>query len=166
MNGKEVTMKVIAICISPRAGEPMQSVTEVLAIAGKGLQGDRYCNGEGSFSFKAKNFFQRWLKVKRQVTLINSEFFEGSGFTYLDSRRNIITEGVELMCLINKYFNIGGAIFRGVKYCAPCERPSKLCLRMGSFKKIFSDRGGLIAEVVQGGPIKVGDEIIPPPKSY
>ena len=150
--------KVVALCICPVAGEPMQRVMEVEVIAGQGLKGDRYCTGEGSFNKGAQG--------RRQVTLINSIFFEGSGFDYDESRRNIVVKNVELMWLIGKDFQIGAAKFRGVKYCDPCERPTKLMGKEKSFKETFFDRGGLIAEVIEGGIIKVGDDIVPPPKGY
>lgn len=153
MNG---TVK--AICIGPVAGGPMQEIPEVEAIAGQGLKGDRYTIGEGSFN-KGK-------RGVRQVTLMNSIFFERSGFEFKDSRRNIFVEGVELMELIGKEFLIGTARFRGVKYCDPCTRPSKLSGKTKSFKETFFDRGGLIAEIIEGGVIKTGDQVIPPHKGY
>jgi hypothetical protein len=55
---------------------------------------------------------------------------------------------------------------RGVKYCDPCTRPSKLSGKTKSFKERFFDRGGLIAEIIEGGVITVGDQLIPPPKGY
>lgn len=153
MNG---TVK--AICIGPEAGKPMTRAKEVRAIAGCGLEGDRYATGSGSFN-KGK-------QGNRQVTLMNAIFFKRSGFRFSDSRRNIFTEGVELMWLIEREFTIGTARFRGIKYCDPCKRPSKLARKRQSFKKAFHDRGGLIAEIIEGGIIRVGDSVIPPPKDY
>ena len=149
---------VIAICICPIAGAPMQSVTEVGAIGGAGLEGDRYASGNGSFN--------RGDQGTRQVTFINALFFEGSGFDYLDSRRNLVISGVELMWLIGLEFKIGNSRMRGVKYCDPCLRPNKLSGKEASFKQAFFDRGGLIAEVLESGIIAVGDKLIPPPKGY
>lgn len=150
------------ICIAPHAGAPMQALREVEAIAGQGLKGDRYSRGEGSFNKGAQG--------KRQVTLINMLFFAGCKFDYLDTRRNLVTAGVELMWLIGRDFQVGGAKLRGVKYCEPCDRPNKLAgerLRGAPvFRDAFHDRGGLIAEVVEGGIIRVGDPVIPPPKNY
>jgi MOSC domain-containing protein YiiM len=130
----------------------------VEAIVGQGLKGDRYSTGEGSFN-KGK-------QGKRQVTLMNSIFFAESGFEFKDSRRNLFVEGVELMWLIGREFQIGTARFRGVKYCDPCTRPSKLAGKSTSFKEAFFDRGGLLAEVLEDGIIKVGDPLILPPKEY
>ncbi len=149
---------IAGIFICPTAGEAMQSVETVLAITGAGLQGDRYCTGEGSFNKgKAGN---------RQVTLINARFFPGSGFTYAESRRNIVTQGVELLWLIGREFQIGAARMKGVKYCEPCNRPSKLSGKKESFQEAFFDCGGIIAEVLEDGLLRVNDLIIPPPKGY
>lgn len=149
---------VKAICICPVAGEPMQEITEVEAIASQGLKGDRYSTGEGSFN-KGK-------RGVRQVTLMNTIFFEGSGFEFKDSRRNLFVHGVELMWLFGREFQIGNARFRGLRYCDPCTRPSKLSGKTKSFKETFFDRGGLIAEVIESGVIKIGDQVIPPSKGY
>ncbi len=153
MNGK-----ILGIYVAPKAGDPMQALDEVVAEANKGLVGDRYLGGNGSWN--------KGRQGKRQVTLINGIFFPGSGFEYQDCRRNLITEGVELMWLIGQDFQVGEAMFRGVKYCDPCMRPSKLAGKSRSFQEAFYDRGGLIAEVLQSGLISVGDAIIPPKKGY
>lgn len=147
---------VKGICIGPEAGKPMIRVKEVRAIAGRGLEGDRYAAGKGSFN--------RGARGNCQVTLMNAMFFRRSGFEFPDSRRNIFTEGVELMDLIGKEFTIGTVRFRGVEYCAPCERPKKLSRKRKSFKKAFFDRGGILAKVLTDGIIKVGDPVIPTPK--
>ena len=149
---------VKAICIGAVAGEQMEEISEVEAVVGQGLKGDRYSTGDGSFN-KGK-------QGNRQVTIMNAIFFEGSGFEFKDSRRNLFVEGVELMWLIGREFQIGTARLRGVKYCDPCMRPSKLASKQESFKEAFFDRGGLIAEVVEGGIIKIGDLVIPPQKNY
>lgn len=149
---------VRAICIGVEAGAPMQEVSEVEAVAGQGLKGDRYATGEGSFNKDNQG--------SRQVTFMNAIFFKGSGFEFTDSRRNIFVEGVELMWLIGREFQVGAARFRGVKYCDPCQRPSKLSGKSKSFKSTFFDRGGLIAEVIETGVIKVSDAVISPSKGY
>src|SRR3989338_8400458 len=125
---------VAGICICPVAGGPMQALEEVEAIAGAGLKGDRYATGTGSYN--------RGKQGTRQVTLINGIFFAGNGFEPVDSRRNIVTMGVELMRLIGREFQIGTARFRGVKYCTPCARPSTLAGKDQSFEDAFFDRGG------------------------
>lgn len=142
---------VVAIFIAPAAGGKMEEVEIVEAIAGAGLAGDRYAMAEGSFNRKRPG--------RRQVTLINSIFFPSSNFEYAESRRNIVTQGVELMWLIGREFYIGKARLRGQSYCDPCLRPTRLSGKTEKFLEAFSDRGGLVAEVLEGGTIKKGDPI-------
>lgn len=152
------TGTVVAIFISPVAQGPMLQAQKVKALAGKGLEGDRYCEGGGSY--------QKGKIGNRQVTLMNSHFFPGSGFEYCDSRRNIITKDVELMYLIGREFTIGNVRMRGVKYCEPCDVPTALAKKNLSFAEAFSDRGGLIAEILTDGEIEEGSSIVPPKKNY
>jgi hypothetical protein len=149
---------VTAICICPVAGKIMQEVEAVEAIAGFGLKGDRYASGGGSFN-KGK-------PGERQVTLINDLFIDGSGFEYVDTRRNISVRGTELMYLIGREFDIDEARMRGIKYCDPCERPNTIAGNSKSFKATFFDRGGLIADVVKSGWIRRGSLVVPPKKGY
>jgi len=144
------TLTGIYICTV--AGEPMHTVEQAEAIVGVGLNGDRYANARGSWN--------RNEPGKRQVTLINERFFRGGAFTPAESRRNLVVSGIELMWHIGREFQIGRARFRGIKYCDPCERPSKLAGKQG-FREDFFDCAGLIAEVTIGGVIKVGDPVIP-----
>lgn len=149
---------VIAIYFAPTAGAPMEKVDGAWVLKDKGIFGDRYGEGVGSFSKSNPD--------TRQVTLINGMFFQDSGFEYQHSRRNIITDGVELNWLIGREFKIGDAVFRGTEYCDPCERPNELADIKSSFKDAFFDRGGLVAEVLQNGYIETGSIIIPPSKGY
>ena len=150
--------KVVAICVCATAGGQMRTVQVVQAIVGIGLEGDRYATGGGSFN--------KDMVGKRQVTLMNAIFFENSGFEYADSRRNLFVTGVELMWLVGREFRVGQALLRGVKYCDPCNRPSKLSGKGASFKDTFFDRGGLVAEVLEGGLIMIDDLVVPPLKGY
>jgi len=153
MNGK-----VARIGIASKPGAPMDSYVSITAVAGSGLKGDRYALGEGSWNKGAQG--------RRQVTLINLRFVDGSGYDFLETRRNIGVRGVELMDLVGKEFAVGNAVFRGVKYCDPCERPKQLARKDRSFRDAFHDCGGLVAEVVVGAIISVGDAVIPPKKNY
>jgi MOSC domain-containing protein YiiM len=149
---------VAGIFICEKPGDPMREIDEVLALTGRGLQGDRYCTGEGSWNKKTGI-------GNRQVTIMNSRFLKGANFAAADTRRNIFTRETEVPWLIGREFQIGDSVMRGVKYCDPCERPSKLS-GVPDFKETFVDCGCIIAEVLQDGIIKRGSIIIPPPKGY
>ena len=149
--------QVMAIQITSSAGEKMVSIREVKAIAGKGLEGDRYLSEKGKFSDKPG--------PARQLTLIELEAIEALQredsieLTPLESRRNIVTRGVPLNHLVNRKFKLGDVVARGVKLCEPCEYLEEV-----TQKKVISGlthRGGLRAEILEGGIIRVGDKIQP-----
>jgi hypothetical protein len=60
---------VVSLHIAPRAAAPMQSVAEVRAVPGRGLEGDRYFIGTGFYSTKPSH-------GGREVTLIEIEAVE------------------------------------------------------------------------------------------
>ena len=149
--------QVMAIQITSSAGEKMVSIREVKAIAGKGLEGDRYLSERGKFSDKPG--------PARQLTLIELEAIEALQredsieLSPLESRRNIVTRGIPLNHLVNKRFRLGDVVARGVKLCEPCEYLEEV-----TQKKVISGlthRGGLRAEILEGGIIRVGDKIQP-----
>ncbi len=161
-NSRTILMKgiIVGICISPIKKQPMQTVEQALALAGRGLERDRYADGAGSYS--------KGEVGRRQITFMSERFFPNSGFTFADSRRNVFvrsTEGLELYKLLpDRLFRIGDAIFRAVKYCDLCGEPDKLITpRERSFRETFLDCGGIVADIITGGILKVGDTLVSPP---
>ena len=149
--------RVVAIQITSRAGEEMVAVDEVRAVAGKGLQGDRYLNQTGKFSDRPG--------PARQLTLIELESLEAlqrenaTTLSPLESRRNIVTRGVPLNHLVNRRFRLGEVVARGIRLCEPCEYLEEI-----TQKKVISGlmhRGGLRAEILEGGTVRIGDSIRP-----
>ena len=130
---------------------------EINAIAGKGLEGDRYFKETGKFSDRPG--------PARQVSLIEYESVEAMNqeqqleLNLADTRRNIITQGVPLNHLINKQFAVGEVLLKGVKLCEPCTYLESLTRR--GVKNGLIHRGGLRAEILKGGTIRVGDRIRP-----
>jgi MOSC domain-containing protein YiiM len=74
-----------------------------------------------------------------------------------DTRRNILTEGVALNHLVGQEFSVGGARLRGIALCEPCSHLDEVVGRRIS--PAFVHRGGLRAEILDGGPIRVGDSV-------
>jgi len=148
---------VIAIHIAPTGAAPMRSVTSAQAVVGRGLEGDRYYNKLGTYSNQAGS--------GRDVTLIEIEAIDGLKRDYevqLDpgqSRRNIVTRGIALNHLVEQEFRIGDVVLRGMRLCEPCAHMEKLTVK-GAMRGLIH-RGGLRAEIVKGGTIKVGDRILP-----
>lgn len=146
---------VISIHIAPTGAAPMKSVTNAKAVAGRGLEGDRYYSKLGTYSSQAGS--------GRDVTLIEIEAIDGLKRDYevqLDSgqpRRNIVTRGVALNHLVEREFRIGDVVLRGTRLCEPCAHMEKLTVK-GAMRGLVH-RGGLRAEIISGGSIRVGDTI-------
>ena len=148
--------KVVSIHVATAGAAQMKSVTNVLAVLGKGLEGDRYANKLGTYSSESGS--------GRDVTLIECEAVEALKRDYhveLDagqSRRNIVTQGIPLNHLVGKEFSVGEVILRGTRLCEPCSHMEKLTVK-GAMRGLIH-RGGLRAEIVKGGTIRVGDGIV------
>lgn len=148
---------VQSIFVAPDAGEPMEFTDAAMVEAGIGIIDDRYALGKGVFS-------QSKPKI-RHVTLFEEEALEEANreravpFRPSDTRRNIMTYGVQLNNLVGKKFLVGSIAMRGTELCHPCERPSRLTGTPG-FRERFNDRGGLRAEVLDSGLIVIGDVIL------
>lgn len=146
---------VEAICITPTANSPMESVREVRALAGKGLDGDRYCLGVGTYSATPG--------TGRQVTLIELESIEalqrdyGIAIPPTSARRNIVTQGVALNQLVGRRFRVGSVVFSGARLCEPCTHLEGLSQK-GVLRGLVH-RGGLRADVLSDGVIRVGDVV-------
>jgi MOSC domain-containing protein YiiM len=98
------------------------------------------------------------------VTLIEIEAIEALGRDYDTdlapglSRRNIVTRGVALNHLVEREFKVGPVTLRGTRLCEPCSHLEKLT-RQGVMRGLVH-RGGLRAEIVIGGMIRIGDGIV------
>jgi MOSC domain-containing protein YiiM len=147
---------VVSIHVAATGAAPMKSVANVRALTGKGLEGDRYSIKLGTYSNQPGS--------GRDVTLIEIEAVEALKRDYgieLDAglaRRNIVTRGVSLNHFVEKEFRIGEVILRGTRLCEPCAHMEKLTVK-GAMRALIH-RGGLRAEIVKGGTIRIGDQIV------
>ena len=135
----------------------MKTLNQIQAVAGRGLEGDRYFAGIGTYSNDPGS--------GREVTLIESEAIEALKRDYdveIDAaraRRNIVTRGVALNHLVERQFTVGAVTLRGTRLCDPCAHLEKLS-RKGALRGLIH-RGGLRAEIITGGVIRIGDAITP-----
>lgn len=140
---------LIQIFTAPEAGAPMEPRETVRAVPGRGLEGDRYFTGDGSFS--------RWPGPRREVSLIAeealAEMADATGITLdpADSRRNLLTRGVPLNDLVRTEFTIGPVRLRGIRLCQPCKRLVRLTGHDDDLIPALVDRGGLRAQILTGG---------------
>jgi MOSC domain-containing protein YiiM len=149
--------QVLGINIAAGKGEPMQSLTEAVLVEGKGIDGDRYANGDGMFSGNEGS--------GRQVTLIEAEVVEavtretGIALTPEETRRNIVTRDVPLNHLVGREFAVGDVVLRGTRLCEPCAYLAQLT--SDDVRRAMLHRCGLRAEIVRAGTVRVGDRITP-----
>jgi MOSC domain-containing protein YiiM len=149
--------KLLAIAIARQAKGTMENVEAIEAVAGEGLMGDRYGAGIGAAQFQGRR------KPENEVTLIAKEAIEAANDEYnvaiahLDTRRNLLTEGVPLNDLVGKTFRVGSVLLKGLELCEPCGYLEKRTF--AGIKAALKHRGGLRCCVLEGGEIRVGDEI-------
>jgi MOSC domain-containing protein YiiM len=147
---------VSAIYVSPTASTLPHRVPHVEAVAGRGLVGDRYHDGTGTYSG------ERWEPLAH-VTLIAAEALEavhdesGIALSAAEARRNIVTSGIDLNPLVGRELTVGAARLRVQRLCEPCAHLERLT-RPGVLRALVH-RGGLRAEIVAGGPIAEGDRV-------
>jgi MOSC domain-containing protein YiiM len=144
--------KVETILIGPVDEGPMQRVGEVNAVAGRGLEGDRYFHPGDDPGDPTE-----------EITLIEVEPIESAAAEHglelvpEDMRRNIVTRGVELRALIGKRFTIGEVEIEALEDNPPCRHLQKLADK--PLLKPMIEKGGVRGRIVRGGTIRAGDPI-------
>jgi len=146
---------VESIHIAPESEGATHPVDSINAVAGKGLEGDRYFAGEGTYSGVRE--------PGRDLTLIEAEAVEGlardRGIQLRpgESRRNITTRGIGLNDLVGHRFTVGEVECVGTELCDPCSHLQQMT--QNGVLKGLANRGGLRADIVSGGRIAVGDVV-------
>jgi len=147
---------VAQILTAESPASEMRPRSEVRAVPGRGLEGDRYFAGIGTFTPKSP-------KPDFEITFIEQEkiaaFAEESHlpFTSMHARRNIVTQGVSLNDLAGREFYVGEVLIRGIRLCEPCNYLAKI-----SFPETLKGlvhKAGLRAQVLSEGIIRLGDSI-------
>ncbi len=144
---------VEGIFVTGEGSAAMESVEEVETVEGRGIEGDRYCEGTG--------FWTQYGDVC-QVTLIEGEHLdeiEAQGLEIRSGqhRRNIVTRGVDLLGLRRKRFRIGEALLEFDRSRPPCKHVQDLSER--GMTRALKNRGGICARVIEPGFIRAGDTI-------
>ncbi len=146
---------ILSIQVATNATDPLTSLQEVNAVAGLGLEGDRYYTRTGTYSDRHDE--------SREATFIEAEALESLQRDYhvelsaLESRRNITTRGVALNHLVGREFRVGEVVFRGIRLCEPCTHMEDVSGKKARTGLIH--RGGLRAQIVKSGRRCVGDDV-------
>jgi hypothetical protein len=149
VTGTTTTGTVEAIVLAATAEAPLSGVASARAIAGRGLEGDRYAAGEGTFSVAGGR--------GHDLTLVTAEALEDVGLTASQARRNLVVRGIDLDALRGRRFRVGEVECLGQRRCEPCAHLERLT-RPGVLRALVH-RGGLRADILRGGELRVGDPV-------
>lgn len=144
---------VEAIFLAARHEELPGGVEEVEALPGAGLRGDRHFDGERPAD----------AEPGRDLTLIEAEAIEGLAAEHgvaiepAEARRQLLTRGIDLNALVGKRFRVGEVECVGQELCEPCAHLQRLT-KPGVLRGLVH-RGGLRADVLTEGRIRVGDPV-------
>ena len=134
----------------------MQVNPSVEARADHGLVGDRYANKCGSKS-KPDQHPDRQLTFIAQEQLDWLHIEHGIALTGSQSRRNVLTQGIDLNALVGKRFLVGNVEVEGMRLSQPCKPLSEV---LGfDFVTLMRDRSGLNCRILSSGTISVGDTV-------
>jgi MOSC domain-containing protein YiiM len=145
------------IWMTSEAAAPMRRVPSARLLAGRGLEGDRYALGGGTWA--------QYPDLEKQLTLIDAADVAavaaevGVPLTPGDTRRNLVTAGVDLPALVGRWFAVGDALLFGVKRCPPCTHLERLT--GARLIKVMVHRGGINAAVFAGAPVAEGALVRP-----
>ncbi len=131
---------VAHLFLKPGHGSPMREVAEANAVEGKGLEGDTSF-GRGS----------------RQVLIMEAEVLDRFGLAPGKARENILTRGLRLSEIApGKSLTVGATLLEVTADCDPCSFMDEI--QPGLQEAIRGERG-ILARVVNGGRIRVGDPV-------
>jgi len=154
--GPPLTGVVELLAVAPLAEAPMQLVQHARALAGRGLEGDRYGNGSGTFSPRGAH------RPGYELTLIAAEVVEDlttrdAALDFASTRRNVLTRGIDVNALVGRDFTIGDVRCRGLRLAEPCAHLERL--HGPGLLRPLIHRGGLRADIVSDGDIRQGSTI-------
>lgn len=153
MNGS-----VLRIYTTSEAGAPLSGNEAATLEAGRGIVGDRYHDGSGTFWKKLQKTadFEVTLIEKEEIDCFNAE--ESEPLHDGAFRRNIVTQSVRLNDLVGRRFSVGDAVLEGVRLCEPCAYLAK---KLGpAVLERMVHRAGLRARILRSGRVRAGDDIV------
>ncbi len=104
-----------------------------------------------------------------QVTLVDADVIaavnDATGWALepWQTRRNIVTRGIDLNQWETGQFRVGGALLEGVELCEPCSHLGQILQSdertAADIVKALTHKGGLRARVLSGSEVAVGDSV-------
>lgn len=140
--------RIVWLGSRPARRAPMASLDCVELVAGAGMVGDRYSRCDGA----------------RQVSLIQAESLQTiashlgrDAVSPFDLRRNLVTQGINLLALKGLVFRVGDIRLEWSGECHPCSRMEEV-LGPGGYNAVRG-LGGILARVLDSGPVRLGDQV-------
>lgn len=158
------TGRLRRIHVAPEQGATAEPVETVRALAGRGLEGDRYCLSEAETGPEVESAGTFADRDGSDLTLIEREALAALERDYdieLEPgvhRRNLTTEGIALNHLDGARFRIGDVVCEGVELCEPCSYLERHLAEEG-VREALVHRGGLRARILEGGVLRMGDRL-------
>lgn len=144
------------LALAPAAEAPMQFVERARAFAGRGLEGDRYAVGAGTFSPRAVH------KPGYELTLIAAEVVEeltarDARLDFASTRRNVLTRNIDVNALVGRDFTIGNVRCRGLRLAEPCAHLESIA--GPSLLRHLIHCGGVRVDILNDGELRTGSII-------
>lgn len=126
----------------PAGQHPLLEVEVVECVAGRGIRGDRFFDYKENYKGQITFFSWETIEVLRRELALP----EASPAA---TRRNVITERVDLLSLVGSRFEVQGVVFEGVEECKPCYWMNG-ALGEGA-EQWLKGKGGLRARILTSG---------------
>ena len=154
--GPELRGTVELLAVAPAAEAPMHVVDQVRALAGRGLEGDRYAVGAGTFSPRGAH------RPGYELTLIAAEVVEeltarDARLDFASTRRNVLTRGIDVNALVGREFALGDVRCRALRLAEPCAHLERLA-GPGLLRPLIH-RGGVRVDILDDGTLRTGSTI-------
>jgi MOSC domain-containing protein YiiM len=147
---------VVAIFTAPAKGTPTIARDTVRAVAGRGLEGDRY--------FLTN---QADHDPKDEITMIDAESLRlarsehGVDLDAGQHRRNLVIDGIELPETVGRTIKVGDAQVEVLANNPPCKYLQNLTGQ--PVLRVLRHDGGVRGRIAVDGTIRLGDSIQAPP---
>jgi len=140
--------EVVSIHIAGERNGPARSLAEAKVVADYGVEGDWRSHPRNS----------------RQLTLIEEEGLVATGSKLGltvpagASRRQVVVRGMSLNRTVGKTLRLGNVLVWVSDLCDPCENMERT---IGPGARLaMATHGGVCARVVEGGTLRVGDQVV------
>ena len=132
---------IVGVWTSPGRGTARMDAHERReAIVGGGLEGCAHAN-----------------PPKREVLFVSKEHLDSVGVDPGATRENLTVEGDDVQQWpVGQRVRVGEALFEITMVCDPCKKMD--ALHQG-LRAELADKRGMLARVVEGGEVAVGDEV-------